>query len=142
MTGRLTTGDTRVLTRIEYDRRDRCWLWQGGHGARDGRPRYEHSGTGEQLVSRIVYRIFFGAPVPEGWHLHHECENPRCVNPWHLRPLTPPAHNQVHRRLRSECKNGHAYTPENTGWVTRQGGKTERYCKACHRERQARRAGR
>lgn len=46
---------------------------------------------------RASYELVRG-PVPEGYHLHHRCLNPVCVNPGHLEPLTPSAHRQIHNR--------------------------------------------
>ena len=45
--------------------------------------------------------------------LHHDCENPWCVNPEHLVPAS--AGQRRHRNvIRSLCANGHEFTPENT----------------------------
>ena len=34
--------------------------------------------------------------VPAGMELHHQCHNPRCVNPAHLKPVTPSEHRKLH----------------------------------------------
>lgn len=71
-----------------------CWLWRGRtdiYGKAN-----EH---GSQLtVHRYVYEILVG-PIPDGCHLHHECETPSCCNPAHLVPLTPKEHKAAHREL-------------------------------------------
>lgn len=36
---------------------------------------------------RLSYERKFG-PIPEGLEPHHMCENPRCINPDHIEPLT------------------------------------------------------
>ena len=48
---------------------------------------------------RYTYEMFVG-PVPDGYHVHHECQNPGCVNPMHLQALTPKEHAEAHKRLR------------------------------------------
>lgn len=80
-----------------------CWSYDGNltrygtftrkvtaFGAKDR----EHVGA-----HRFAYETLVGR-IPDGHHLHHECENPGCVNPAHLRPLTPAEHCIEHSRLR------------------------------------------
>lgn len=51
---------------------------------------------------RWFYETLVG-PIETDLHLHHTCENPGCVNPEHLVPLTPAEHNQEHARLRRQA---------------------------------------
>lgn len=70
-----------------------CWVWQlfkhRGYG-RDG------SGTGSH---RRMYEALVG-PIPAAHDLHHRCENPACINPTHLEPVTRSAHILHHWRDR------------------------------------------
>lgn len=73
-----------------------CWAWRNdlttyGTVNAVGRPMRAH---------RYVYDVLVG-PVPDGHHLHHKCQNPGCVNPDHLEPLTPSEHRAEHVRLAS-----------------------------------------
>lgn len=102
-----------------------CWVWQlstvYGYGqvTVDGRKRRAHKLVYEQLVG----------PVPDGYHLHHRCENHACVNPAHLQPLTPADHAKLNANAKkTHCKHGHEYTDANTG--LNQG---RRYCRECAR---------
>lgn len=54
----------------------------------------------------MMYEKFYGK-LPVGYELHHTCENKRCCNIFHLKPVTPREHKRLHgillrnRRLRS-----------------------------------------
>lgn len=50
-----------------------------------------------------AHRFFYErevGPIPEGYHLHHRCEQTRCVNWEHVVPMT----SQDHRRERRDNK--------------------------------------
>ena len=76
-----------------------CWIWQASL----------HRGYGQFAVSsrqiviahRFAYEELVG-PIPDGLHLDHLCRQPKCVNPWHLEPVTP----LVNVRRGSRCNPG------------------------------------
>lgn len=71
----------RVLAKVI--KTDTCWFWGGGHGGPQKRPYFRN-----QLVYRILY-VHFRGPIPDGKVLDHVvCDNPRCINPWHVEPRT------------------------------------------------------
>lgn len=104
-----------------------CWVWtasvnEKGYGSTRFRGKTWY-------VHRAVYTILVGE-IPEGMHVHHHCETPRCANPDHLEVVTREQHGLHHRR--THCKHGHELTEENV-YVRPDGN--GRHCIACKRIR-------
>lgn len=87
------TGDEVQRFLSFVDDVDGCSLWNGGTYATG----YGEFTIGGQSIyaHRHAYELFVG-PIPDGHHLHHECEVKACVNPDHLTPLTPAEHRKRH----------------------------------------------
>lgn len=75
-----------------------CWVWarsldSGGYGTvvASKTKRRAHAFVAEQC---------FG--LPAGRHVHHVCEERACINPEHLKVLTPAAHKAFHTRTMCE----------------------------------------
>ena len=82
--------------------------------------------AGKQVYAyRVSFEQFVG-PIPQGLVLDHQCEQPACVNPRHLEPMTHGDNSRRALGTMMSCTNGHEYTPENT-YVWR--GK--RHCRTC-----------
>lgn len=63
-----------------------CWIWQL---YKDGRGYgYVGDGTGRVRTAHRVYYELMVGPVPEGLELDHVCQNPSCMNPGHMEPVT------------------------------------------------------
>lgn len=77
--------EARFFARVS-DGPDGCWNWHsttpGGYGTMFGPSR-------DQVFSphRWAYE-FMVAEIPEGLEIDHLCSNRRCVNPYHLEPVT------------------------------------------------------
>lgn len=108
----------------------------------DGYPRMRVGGR-KVRVHRYFYEARRG-PLPEGYVVHHVCENKRCVNVDHLRGVTRATHLTMHdtaqrglavaranKRARTHCNYGHAFTPDNTYYHAT----GERFCRECHLSR-------
>lgn len=111
-----------------------CWVWLGGKAK--GYGRFYARGRLVQ-AHRWAYEHFVGE-IPEGAVVHHECENPSCVNPDHLRPVSHRKNLKLADTWsgnRTHCPHGHEYTPENTyEWSGR------RVCRTCDRARESKAA--
>lgn len=115
-----------------------CWLWVGGTvGAGYG----HFTQGGEQkmmLAHRWSYEAIVG-PIPEGLVLDHLCMVKRCVNPYHLDPVTQAVNiernpNSINKTCGevTRCPQGHEYDEANTRVHN---GK--RHCRACARTHSA-----
>ena len=121
----------RIAARIETYQGH--WLWtgmmhSGGYGKLDGK-----------LAHRVSWELEHGA-VPDGLYIDHVCRERRCVNPAHLRLVTP-RENSLENSTSSpaanawkgRCKHGHAFNEDNTYWYGP--GKRYRMCRTCRRNR-------
>lgn len=71
-----------------------CWVWRGAKAKGYGRA----SVGGRKVVAhRAVYEEVIG-PIADGMRLDHLCEQPACVNPEHMEPVT---HTENCRRGRA-----------------------------------------
>lgn len=142
----LASGELALLPRRSVEERffskvqelpNGCWEWLGarlkGYGvfSENRHPFYAH---------RWAYERWVG-PIPSGLHMDHfACDRPSCVNPAHVRPVTPRenilrgASIQAKNLAKTHCIHGHAFDTLNT-YVTKDG---KRMCRTCIRERMRR----
>lgn len=81
---------------------EECWEWHGsvqpsGYGSVSFRGKTSRA-------HRVSYAIHFGE-IPGGMHVLHKCDNPRCVNPFHLR-LGTHADNMADRNRKGRQARG------------------------------------
>lgn len=82
---------------------DACWLYMGfrkwdGYGW--------VSRFGKNMTAHRYAWILTHGPVPEGLHVLHQCDNPPCCNPDHMR-LGTHAENMAEMKERGRANAGH-----------------------------------
>lgn len=128
----LIMQEDRLFSRVTEDVNG-CWLWGGGC-VKDGYGTIRWNGR-TCRAHRVFYEYFI-IEIPEGLDLDHLCRVRRCVNPWHLDPVTRRV-NVIRgdapsvRSGKTHCPHGHPYDEENT--IVYEG---RRFCRACKNVRQ------
>lgn len=123
----------RFLKRVEVT--SGCWIWKSSVDKRAGYARISDNGK-QWLVHKWVWEQM-GFRVPDGFELDHLCRNRRCVNPFHVEPVTHrenllrgegfPARNAQ----KTTCAKGHPYAGDNLYLTPREG---HRRCRQCNRD--------
>jgi len=111
--------------------RSACIVWTGrinpnGYGVTA--PKY-----GTTLAHRIAY-IQANGTIPADLTIDHLCRVTTCVNPDHFEAVTRAENTRrgnSARGLRTHCRRGHEFTPENT----KIGSDGYRTCRTCFRAR-------
>jgi len=80
---------------------------------------------------RAAYIAAYGE-LPEGYDVHHRCENKLCVNPEHLEAKPHGQHIREHN-TKTHCLRGHSLAGARV--YRARNGTAKRNCLACARER-------
>ncbi len=137
---RMSLAD-RFWSKVERLGPDECWVWRSplnrggyGHFQLDGKTQSAH---------RVLFRVL-GQDIPDGLQVDHICRNRACVNPAHLRFVTPAVNARENSisfaaiNIQKEARPyGHPYSGENL--IRRGNG---RWCRACARAEVQRRVRR
>lgn len=112
---------------------DDCWLWKGRPSSR-GYGRLTTPWSSSTPAHRVSFMLHHGS-IPDGHVIDHICRERTCVNPAHLRCVTPRI-NGLENSLspaainakKTHCLHGHPLSGENL--IHAQGG---RRCRTCQR---------
>ncbi len=113
---------------IGHEKTATCWNWIGTPSAAYGQVMI----SGRRLLAhRLSFELHHG-PVPAGLYVDHICRNKRCVNPNHLRAVTPRQNvfeNSISPIIalsaQTHCKRGHPLSGINLVFAP------ERVCRLC-----------
>lgn len=121
---------------------DTCWLWTAAADGYGYGRLTTNGSTRAPGAHRVAYELMVG-PIPDGLTIDHLCRVKLCVNPAHLEVVTRAENarrgaidSRPNRPLKTHCKYGHEFTPENTYWRPAGDG---RNCRTCLRDAHARR---
>lgn len=123
----------KIMRQVKINPDTGCWEWQG----KTNRNGYAWGQKGPGQPQRVMHRVMvednMNAPIPDNMQADHLCRVRHCINPEHFEIVTN-AENTMRQdhanRLKTHCKRGHEFTPENT--TERRG---RRICRECDRAR-------
>lgn len=124
-------------TKVIVGDKDECWIWTGAKD-RKGYGNFTVAKGKTSKAHRFSFLLHYGWILPTPyWQVDHdECNNPSCVNPYHLLCISHILNNEkssspsaVNKR-KTHCKYGHEFSDENT--IQSNG---RRICIACEVER-------
>ena len=84
----------KIYRKVEIDLESGCHILKCGLGA-GGYPRITIEGIRIRAFI-YIYEKATGTIMEEGFHLHHKCENKKCINPQHLQKITIAEHRALH----------------------------------------------
>lgn len=129
----------KFLDRVSSEPNTGCWLWSGsvsknGYGVLTIGSRSDATRR-RVYAHRIAYLLYKGE-IPKGLEPDHKCRVRSCVNPDHLEAVTRSVNTKrglaptllaAINGSKTHCKNGHAFTPDNT-YLRPTGGRSCREC--------------
>lgn len=137
----------RFFEKVDVRSLDECWLWIASVD-KDGYGQFgiKKSGRNTMAKSHRWSWEYLHGPIPDKLTVDHKCHNEdlfclsgpscphrRCVNPWHLEPVTIEVNTSraADPDRHTRCRAGHEYTEENSYYRKGYKGHIYRECKTC-----------
>lgn len=84
---------------IVFEKKDGCFIVVSHKPTKNGYASIRRNHV-QTKIHRHIYEQCFGE-IPEGYQVHHKCNNTLCINPEHLEALSVADHNSItHAHLR------------------------------------------
>ena len=138
------TIEFRLGRNMIQDSESDCILWSG-NADKDGYGKI-YWNKRHRRTHQVVWELSREKKIPKGNIIQHECDNPSCVNPEHLKLGTWLSNMQdkvIKGRLRHQhmgkthCKNGHKYVAGSFYvYQYKDDAGPKRVCKKCHSKKQ------
>ena len=124
--------------RLKKLRESPCWEWPATLGHNGYAQRFK---DGKNIrIQRVVYEAVI-EDIPEGLVTDHLCRNRKCVNPFHIEPVTSKVNILrgesfcAKNKRKTHCKQGHPFSGSNLLFNKKKNG---RDCRKCANAAQAR----
>lgn len=134
------SDEHKFFARVFGENESGCWIWGGARSGEYGL----FVIRGEKILAHRWAYEFARAEIPNGLVIDHLCRNTRCVNPWHLEPVTIAENTRrgespmIVASRDNVCPRGHSL--EDAIVLLSGPQKGRRNCRSCTGERRAKQA--